>query len=133
MNGSDEIFYPNLQPYIPASLSEIYDFLASLLGGAPTFVDDTGFYPDQNIDTEFAVLIAAFDKVRKKLGEDRYTKLIELAALAKALFAADPNNDNGKTGQGYKVLHEIEDIIQDARKRRVKAKLKDDEGEVTGD
>ena len=133
MNDNDESWLPNREPYIPASLSEIYDFLACLLGGAPTFVDDTGFYPDQNIDTEFAVLVAAFDKVRRKLGEDRYVKLIELAAQAKGLFAADPKNENGKTRQGYRVIHEIEDIIQDARKRRVIAKLKDDVRDVTGE
>ena len=133
MNDNEELWVLNREPYIPASLSEIYDYLAGTLGGAPTFVDDAGFYPDQNIDTEFVTLVSAFDKVRGKLGEDRHAKLIELAAQAKALFAADPNNDNGKTGQGYKVLHEIEGIVQDARKHRVKAKLKDDEGEVTGD
>lgn len=120
--------FHNPEAYVPASLGEIYDFIASLLGGAPTFVDDTGFYPDQNIDTEFTVLVAAFDKVRAKLGEDRYARLIELAAQAKKLFAADPNDENGKTDQGYKALLEIEDIIQDARKHRVKAKLKHDEG-----
>lgn len=133
MSGIHDSPYRNHESYIPASLSEIYDFLASLLGGAPTFVDDTGFDPNQNIDTEFAVLVAAFDKVRRKLGEDRYVKLIELSAQAKGLFASDPNDENGKTRQGYRVIHEIEGIIQDARQRRVKAKLKDDEGEVTGD
>jgi hypothetical protein len=123
----------NPDRYIPVSLSEINDFLASLLGGAPTFVDDSGFFPNRNINTEFAVLLAAFDNVRGKLGEDRYAKLIDLAARTKALFLADPNDDNGKTLEGCKLIWEIEDIIQDARKRRVKAKLKDDEGEVTGD
>ncbi|HSX56761.1 MAG TPA: hypothetical protein VLG14_15755 [Sphingomonas sp.] len=133
MNDTIDNPYYNPEPYVPASLSEIYDFLAVLLGGAPTFVDETGFYPERNIDTRFHQLTEAFAKVRKKLGEDRYAKLIDLAARAKALFVADPNDDNGKTLEGCKLIWEIEDIIQDARKRRVKAKLKDDEGEVTGD
>ena len=125
--------YYNPEPYVPETLSEINDFLAGLIGGAPTFVDDTGFFPNRNIDTQFAVLIAAFGKVRGKLGEERYAKLIDLSARTKALFLADPNDDNGKTLEGCKLIWEIEDIIRDARKRRVKAELKDDEGKVTGD
>ncbi len=133
MNNSGSNPYYNPEPYVPETLSEINDFLAVLLGGAPTFVDETGFYPKQNIDTRFQQLTEAFSRVRKKLGEERYAKLIDLAARTKALFLADPNDDNGKTLEGCKLIWEIEDIIQDARQNRVKAKLKDDEGEVSGD
>jgi hypothetical protein len=123
----------NPEPYIPATLSEIYDYLAGTLGGAPRFIDDTGVFPEKNIDTEFNVLVAAFDAMRGKLGEERYAKLIDLSARTKALFEADPNDDNGKTLEGCKLIWEMEDIIQDVRKRRVDAKLKDDEGAVSGD
>lgn len=133
MSDPNAIPYRIHARYVPQSLSEIYDYLAGTLGGAPKFVDDTGFFPDRNIDTEFAVLVAAFDKARGKLGEERYAKLIDLATKTKALFLADPNDDNGKALEGCKLIWEIEDIIQDARKHRVKAKLKDDEGEVSGD
>ncbi|MEG3179138.1 hypothetical protein [Sphingomonas sp. LT1P40] len=133
MSDSNVNSYHNPEPYIPESLSEIHDFLAGLIGGAPTFVDDTGFYPNQSIDTEFAVLLAAFDKVREKLDEDRYARLVDLAARAKALFEADPDESNGKTLEGCKLIWEIEEIVQDARKRRVEEKLKDDEGRTSGD
>lgn len=133
MSENYDSWIPNPQPYLPASLSEIYDLLALLVLEAPTFIDETGHFPEQNIDTVFTMLTSGFDQVRKKLGEDRYVKLNELATQAKALFADDPDDSNGKTDQGRDLLFEIEDIIQDARKRRVKAKLKDDEGEVTGD
>ena len=71
--------------------------------------------------------------MRKKLGEERYGQLIALAAQAKTLFADDPDDDNGKTDQGPALLFEIEELIQAARSRRVAAKLKDDEGDVSGD
>lgn len=119
--------------YVPETLSEIYDFLAGTLGGAPRFVDETGYDPYKSIDTEFETLTAAFDKVRSKLGEEAYTSLIELSAQAKALFIADPNEENGKTDDGIKLIHQIEAIIQTARARRVEARLKDDERRVTGD
>lgn len=133
MNDNDKSWLPNREPYIPASLSEIYDLMALMVLGAPTFVDKAGHFPEQDIHTVFAMLAGGLDQVRRKLGEERYAQLNELAARAKALFVDDPEDSNGKTDQGRNLLFEIEDIIQDTRKRRVKAKLKDDEGEVTGD
>ena len=125
--------YYNPEPYIPASLSEIYDLLASLVGGAPTFIDRSGAFPERNIDSEFHVLTEGFGKVRKKVGEERYAALMQLAAQAKALFSEDQAEDNGKTMQGIALLYEIEDIIQSVRSKRVKAKEKDEEGDVSGD
>ncbi len=125
--------YYNPNPYIPASLSEIYDLLGSMILWAPTFNDGSGRFPDRNIDSEFHALTEGFGKVRKKLGEERYGHLIDLAAKAKALFADDPADDNGKTDLGRAVLFEIEGVIQSTRKRRVKAKLKDEEGDISGD
>ncbi len=129
-----EIFrssYTNPNPYIPATLSEIYDMLASLVGGAPTFVDE--MFPERTIDSEFGILRASLDIVRGKLGEEGYAMALDLAARAKTLFLEDQAEDNGKTGQGIKLLYEIEDIIQTARSSRAKARVKDDEGRLTGD
>jgi hypothetical protein len=132
MNSYKNPYY-NPEPYIPGSLSEIYDLLASFIGGAPTFIDQRGTFPERNIDSEFHILTESFAKVRKKVGEERYSELMELAARAKALFADDPEDNNGKTDEGIALIYEIEDIIQAARKRRVKAKEKDEDGEVSGD
>ena len=131
MSGSNSYF--NAKPYIPASLSEIYDTLGSMILGAPTFVDRLGDFPDHDIDSEFNKLTEGFALVRKKLGEERYAKLIDLAARAKALFAADQDDTNGKTDEGRALLFEIEDEIQAARRGRVKGKLPDEDGEITGD
>jgi hypothetical protein len=125
--------YANPKPYIPASLSEIYDLLGSIILKAPKFIDDSGMLPKRDIDTEFGGLVESFGIVRKKLGEERHKKLIALAAKAKALFAADPDETSGKTEEGFDVLFQIEDIIQEVRSRRVSVKLPDDDGEVTGD
>ena len=124
--------YHNPNPYIPQTLSEIDDLLGSMWLGAPTFVDRTGHF-DWDINTTFHELVEGLGVVRKKLGEERYAKLIDLAARMKALFAADPEDANGKSDEGRKLLSEIEDLINEVRSRRVKARLKDDEGEVTGD
>lgn len=125
--------YHNPNPYIPQTLSEIDDLIGSMWLGAPTFIDGTGYFPDRNIDSEFHELIESFGVVRKKLGEERYAKLIDLAGRMKALFAADPEDTNGKSDEARVLLSEIEDLINDVRSRRAKAGMKDDEGEVTGD
>lgn len=125
--------YHNSEPYIPASLSEIYDLLGSMLLWAPTFVKDPDDWLERNIDTEFRALTGGFGKVRKKLGEERYAKLMELAGQAKALFADDPDDENGKSDKGRELLYEIEELIQATRSHRKAEKLKDDEGEISDD
>lgn len=125
--------FRNPRPYIPQSLSEIYDFLSYFIGNAPTMKDRSGHFPEDNIDTQFDTLVKSFGVVREKLGEERYARLVDLAARTKALYLEDPDDTNGKTMEGIKLVWEMEEVIQDARKRRVQAKLPDDDGEVTGD
>lgn len=125
--------YISAKPYVPSSLSEIYDLLGSMILGAPTFASGTSYLPGININTEFAALTEGFTVVRKKLGEERYAALLDLAARAKLLFAEDQDDTNGKTDQGRALLFEIEDLLNDVRRRRVEAKLPDEEGEVNGD
>ncbi|MET4897703.1 hypothetical protein RN629_11190 [Sphingomonadaceae bacterium jetA1] len=125
--------YFNPKPYVPATLSEIYDLLGSMILFAPTFVDPVGDFPYRNIDSEFRTLTEGFEVVRKKLGEQRYASLMDLAVRAKALFAADQDDANGKTDEGRALLFEMEDVLKDVRNRRIEKKLPDDEGEVTGD
>lgn len=131
MSGPNPYFNP--KPYIPASLSEINDQLGSMILFAPTFIDRTLVFPDRNIESEFGTLVEGFGVVRKKLGDERYAALIDLAARAKALFAADQDDTNGKTDEGRALLFEIEDVLRDARRSRVKANLPDDDGEISGD
>ncbi|WP_236694695.1 hypothetical protein [Sphingomonas sp. Leaf343] len=58
---------------------------------------------------------------------------MNLAVRAKALFAADQDDTNGKTDEGRALLFEMKDVLKDVRNRRVREELPDDEGEVTGD
>lgn len=125
--------YFNRDLYIPATLSELDDLIGSMILFAPTFIDPCGDFPDQNIDTCFQQLFEGALVVRQKLGEERYAKLVDLAARAKQLFVDDQDDTNGKTDEGRALLFEIEDVLSDARSARVKAKLPDDEGEITGD
>ncbi len=133
MNNTQHGQHLNLNLYIPETLSELNDFVVPMQGNAPSFKDDTGYFPWRNIDTEFYILVEGFGKVRDRIGEDRYAAALDIASRAKELFLQDPDETNGKTRQGIFLIHELIDIIEAARARRVKSKLKDDEGRVTGD
>lgn len=133
---SDYVFRSPLAsgaPFIPNNLGELDDLLASMMLEAPTFVDRLGFLPDQTIDSRFHQLDTALSRVKPKLGAESYAKAVDLSVRAKALFLSDADMTNGKTKEGIWLLDEISKLITDARRRRVKAKLRDDEGEVTGD
>lgn len=117
--------------YVPKSLSEVEDLLASLMGGAPKFLDSE--FPHRNIDSDFETLVEGFEHVRAKLGEIHFAKLNNLASEAKALFLADPDDTDGQTDQGFKRLMEIDDILHEVRKQRHEARTTDEDGEVTGD
>lgn len=124
--------YFNAKPYIPASLSEINDQLGSMFLGAPTFKDNTLVFPNRNIESEFHELTEGLGLVRKKVGEERYDQLIDLAMRAKALFAADQNDENGKTDEGRELLCQMQDVLRDIRRGHMKAGSPHDEGEITG-
>ena len=106
------------RPYIPQTLGELMDKVMSMMLGAPTFKDKTGYFPQMNIDTEFIALNEGLLAVRKKLGEERYATLKMLSDKMRALFEADPEDKTGDTQAGREIIHEMEDIVRSAAKRR---------------
>ena len=41
------------KPYVPQTISELWDHIGGMVLNSPTFVDKTGMYPDRGIETEF--------------------------------------------------------------------------------
>ena len=105
-------------PHIPQNISQLMDLLGSMMLGAPNFKDRTGYFPQKNIDTEFFALNEGLLALRKKLGDDRYATLKALSDKMRALFEADPENKTGDTKAGRKIIHEMEDILTGATKRK---------------
>lgn len=81
---------------------------------------------DMNLDTVFFALTEAFERTRGQLGDERHAALVDLAARAKALFADDPDDSNGKTDEGIKLLYEIEAIVESVRRRRYRAGFREE-------
>lgn len=98
-------------PYIPETIGELLDQLASMTGSAPTFVDSLGIFP-RTIDSEFFVLIEGLKAVRKKIGEERYARCAKMANRMRALFEADPEDANGQSRAGRELIFEMEDVLR---------------------
>jgi hypothetical protein len=109
--------FPPYKPYIPKSVSEIMEVLAFMTLYSPKFVDKTGYFPGQNIDTVFLQLNDGLRLNKGKLGEERYLKLVEMSDRMRAHFEADPENKTDDTLKGRDIIHEMEALLkQNARK-----------------
>lgn len=106
------------KPYIPQTIGEIWDLLGGMMLDSPTFIDKTGYFPDRNIDTEFFALKEGLKAVRKKLGEERYEKLVAMADRMKAHFEADPEDKTDDSLAGRQLIYDMEDVLQEVRRRK---------------
>jgi len=106
------------RPYIPQDVGELWDKLGSMMLGAPLFKDRAGYFPQKNIDTEFFALNEGLLALRKELGEERYATLRSMSDKMRALFESDPDNTNGGTKAGRKLIREMEDILKSTTKPR---------------
>jgi hypothetical protein len=104
-------------PYVAQNIGELLDQVGSMMLGAPTFNDKTGYFPQMNIDTEFFALNEGLLAVRKTLGEERYATLRALSDKMRALFESDPEDKTGDTQAGRMLIHEMEDILRSVTRR----------------
>jgi hypothetical protein len=106
------------KPYVPQNVGEILDQVRSMMLGSPEFKDDTGYFPERNIDTAFFALNEGLCVVRGKLGDERYTTLRSMSDQMRALFESDPDATNGGAKAGRKLIREMEDILRSTAGRR---------------
>ena len=98
--------------YVPQTTGELWDLLGSMMLGAPTFKDRTGYFPERNIETTFVALEGGLNAVRKKVGEERYAALVALSQRMRPLFEADPEEMTGEASAGMQLLRDMEDILR---------------------
>ena len=105
------------KPNVPQSTSEIWDLLGWMAIYNPKFVEPPGPYKSyETIETTFFALKAAFEVVRKKLGEERFHILMDMADRMRALFEADHDNVTGDSDKGRELLWQMEDVLRPPRK-----------------
>lgn len=103
--------------HVPQNVPDLLDLLTSMLLSAPKFTDKTGYLPFLNLDYVFQELHAGLAHNRQTLGEERYQELMQMSDRMRALFEADPEDKTGETFQGCKIIHEMEDILTQVRRK----------------
>ena len=104
--------------YVPQGIGELMDHLAMMMLSSPQFKDRTGLLPDASIDTVFAELNGGIEFLRRKVGEENYAKLAEISARMRAHFEADPEDKTEDCIKGRECIHEMEDILRVAGRRK---------------
>jgi hypothetical protein len=104
--------------HIPQNIPDLLDLLTSMLLSAPKFKDRTGYLPFLNLDYVFQELHEGLNHNRQTLGDERYHQLMEMSGRMRALFEADPEDKTGETLQGCKIIHAMEDMLREVRRKR---------------
>ena len=103
--------------HIAQNIQELIELLNSMLISAPKFLDKTGYFPFRNLDYVFRELREGLAHNRPTLGEERYHELMRMSDQMRALFEADPEDKTGETLKGCKIIHEMEDILKQVRRK----------------
>jgi hypothetical protein len=100
------------KPYIPGTISELIDMLSMMMISSPTFVDNSGYFPERNVGTVFFQFNESPQLLRGRLGEALYLKLTEMSDRMRAHFEADPEDktDDGLKGRG--LIVEMQDLLK---------------------
>jgi hypothetical protein len=105
------------KPYIPQTLSELWDQLGGMMLNSPAFIDETGMYPDRGIDTEFFELNESLKLLRPQFGEEKYAKMVELSDRMRSHFEADPEDLTEEANLGRECILAMEDILKSLRRK----------------
>ena len=105
------------KPHIPKDVGEIMDQLGFMTLKSPKFIDRTGYFPQQNIDTVFFQLNEGLRLIRGKLGEDLHLKLTDMSDRMRAHFEADPEGKTDDTRKGCAIIREMEDLLRQKRRK----------------
>jgi hypothetical protein len=109
--------FPPYKPCIPQGISEIRELLGWMMLRSPTFIDKTGYFPEQNIDHVFCELNEGLRLTRGRLGEEVYLKLREMSDRMRAHFEADPENKTDDTLKGRDIISEMEALLKQSSRK----------------
>ncbi len=99
------------RPYVPQTLSELRDLLSMMMLSSPTFIDESGYFPERNIDTVFSTLNKGIEANRRKLGDEVCRKFVEMSERMRAYFESDPE-DSGEAIKGRELILDMIELIK---------------------
>ena len=104
--------------YVPGTIDEVIDHLSHMLLGAPRFRDKTGYFPHRDLEYDFQQLAGGLNNIQPALGDDLDQQLRRMSDQMRALFEADLDDKTGETLEGCKIIHKMEDILRQVRRKR---------------
>ena len=78
---------------------------------SPLFLDNTGYFPGQNIDTTFYALNEGLKLNREKLGEPLYLQFRAMSDRMRAHFEADPEDKTDDSLAGRDIIDEMQNLL----------------------
>src|SRR5579863_8054680 len=103
--------------HAPRDVQEILVLLGWILVKAPRFMERSGYFQSMNIEYIFSRLTEGLGNVRQAPGDSRYQELMQMSDWMRALFEADPDDKTGETLEGCKIIHKMEDMLREARRK----------------
>lgn len=92
------------KPYVPETVGDLMDHLGFMMLSSPTFVDKSGYFPGQNVETTFFALNEGLKRLRRRLGEHRYEAMVSLSERMRANFEADPEDKTDDAIKGRMLI-----------------------------
>ena len=105
-------------------VGEIMDQLGFMMLKSPKFIDKTGYFPQQNIDTVFLQLNEGLQLIRGKLGEDLYLKLMNMSDQMRAHFEADLGDARIEAPQLHAQCLDERDVQRELQRRAFRHDLR---------
>lgn len=99
------------KPYIPQTIGDLRDMLGMMMLYAPTFKDQSGYFPDRNVNTVFSELNESLQMLRGKLGVERYQTLRSMSDQMRAHFEADPEDMTGEALKGRDLIDAMDKLL----------------------
>ena len=96
--------------HVPQNVGELLDHLTYIMFSGPAFEDP--HFVGRDLEAAFFELNEALRLMRKKLGEDRFSKLTELSDRVRAHYEADPEKTTGDTLKGRELIIEMEKLLK---------------------
>ena len=93
--------------YIPESLPEVRDYVRAMVIAIPDLVDSI---TNGGVEGAYASLQEGLDLVRKRLGEELYLQLCDMARSSQRHFAA------GENKEGRRMLQYMDEAMKQRRR-----------------
>lgn len=101
---------------IPSTIGELHDYLYMLRIMRAAMTHDV--FPKLNDGVAFEVFREGLRRLKERLGNEAYNKLLNLLDSVEQKFRQDPDESSGEAHEGFLLITEIEEYLMDWKAAR---------------